>query len=52
MSMKKKSASTIPTATIVGKTITKKIIFGKIINWNKGTRGPTIVETDEKMREI
>jgi hypothetical protein len=47
MSMKKKSASTIPTATIVGKTI-----FGKIINWNKGTKAPTIVETDEKMREI
>jgi hypothetical protein len=37
MSMKKKSATAIPTATIFETTNTKKIIFGRIINhWEQG----------------
>jgi len=42
MSMKKKSATSILTATIVGRTITG----------NKGMEGPTVMETDGKMQEI
>lgn len=49
MSMKKKSAIAMPTATIVRRTITKKTISERIIIVNKGS---TVVETDEKMQEI
>jgi hypothetical protein len=49
MSMKKKSAIAMSTATIVRRTITKKTISERIITINKGS---TVVETDEKMQEI
>jgi hypothetical protein len=52
MSMKKKSATSILTATIVERTITKKIISRRIITGNKGMEGPTVMETDGKMQEI
>jgi hypothetical protein len=58
MSMKKKkSATAIPTAMIIERRIfrrkiTKKIISGRIITKNKGTEGPTVMETDGKMQEI
>jgi len=48
----------MPTVMIVGRrrivewTITKKTIFERIITVNKGTEGPTFVETDKKMEEI
>lgn len=39
MSMKKKSAIAMPTATIVEMTITKKTTFERIIIGNKGREG-------------
>jgi hypothetical protein len=55
--MKKKSTTDMPTATILGRrivdwTITKKIIFERIITGNKGTKGPSVMETNKKMEEI
>jgi hypothetical protein len=57
MSMKKKSTIDMPTATILGRrivdwTITKKTIFEGVITGSKGTKGPSIVETNKKMEEI
>jgi hypothetical protein len=57
MSVKKKSITNVPRTTIVGgringRTIIKKIIFGRIITENEGTEEPTVMETDEKMQEI
>jgi len=57
MSGKKKSITNVPRTTIVGgringRTIIKKIIFGRIITENEGTEEPTVMETDEKMQEI
>jgi hypothetical protein len=51
MSMKKKRATAMPTATIVRRTITKKTISKEIITGNKGMEGPTVMETEENMQE-
>jgi hypothetical protein len=53
----KKGAIAMPTATIFGRrivrrTITKKIIFGRIIIGNKGMEGSTVMEIDRKMQKI
>jgi hypothetical protein len=47
----------MPTTTILGMrivdwTITKKTIFERIIIANKGTKGPTVVETNKKIEKI
>jgi hypothetical protein len=47
-----KSATTILTATVIEWKITKKIISGKSILGNYGTKGLTLMEIDERMREI
>jgi hypothetical protein len=52
MSMNKKNATAIPMATIVERTITKKIISGRIITGNKRTERPTVMEANGKMQEI
>jgi len=45
--MKKKSTTDMPTATILGRRIVDWIITG-----NKGTKGPSVMETNKKMEEI
>ncbi len=50
--MKKRSAIAIPTAKIIGRTITKKTIFRRIIVKNKGIEGPIFTGTNGKMQEI
>jgi hypothetical protein len=57
MSMKKNSTTTVPTSAIferriVWRTITKKTTSGSMITENKGMEGPTVRETDKKMRKI
>jgi hypothetical protein len=56
MSMKKKRATTIATATIfgkriVGRMIIKKMVPSRIITENKGAEESTVMETDGKMQE-
>jgi hypothetical protein len=47
-----KNRIAIPMATIVERTITKKIISGRIITGNKRTERPTVMEANGKMQEI
>jgi hypothetical protein len=50
MGMKKKITTAIP--MFVESTTTKKMVLKKIITGNKGAKGPTVMETDERMQEI
>jgi hypothetical protein len=57
MNMQKKSATDMPTATILWRrivewTITKKTISERIITGNNGMERQTVVEIDKKMEEI